>query len=142
MHGVRNAYDPLQNIDGGVRHLRYLNDRYRGELDLVLAAYNAGTKPVDAVRGIPSYAETQEYVRRVKVFHEHYRGVFARPGGVPPATATLALASLGLEAFAPEDLYGRPIVLVGGDGPRLPRDEALRMSLAPREPAPYTPVPD
>ncbi|HSD10117.1 MAG TPA: lytic transglycosylase domain-containing protein [Candidatus Binatia bacterium] len=73
MHEVHNAFDPAENIHGGVRHLRYLMDRYGGNLDLVLSAYNAGTKPVDEARGIPRIPETQEYVRRVRFFHAAYR---------------------------------------------------------------------
>lgn len=63
--GVRNAFDPKQNIEGGVRHLRYLIDRYPGNLALAVAAYNAGEGAVDRHRGIPPYAETQDYVRKV-----------------------------------------------------------------------------
>jgi soluble lytic murein transglycosylase-like protein len=79
MHDVRNAFDPTENIEGGVRHLRYLMDRYGGKLDLVLAAYNAGTKPVDEARGVPHIAETEEYVRRVRLFHAVYRRKAAKP---------------------------------------------------------------
>jgi hypothetical protein len=63
--GVRDAFDPRQNIEGGVRHLRYLIDRYPGNLSLALAAYNAGERAVDQHRGIPPYAETQQYVQKV-----------------------------------------------------------------------------
>lgn len=63
--GVSNAFNPRQNIEGGVRHLRALIDRYRGDLQLALAAYNAGAPAVDSYRGIPPYPETQQYVRRV-----------------------------------------------------------------------------
>jgi len=63
--GVRNVFDPYQNIDGGVRHLRYLLDRYPGNVSLALAAYNAGEKAVDYHRGIPPYAETTQYVQRI-----------------------------------------------------------------------------
>src|SRR5437867_7912564 len=63
--GVRNAFDGRQNIEGGVRHLRYLVDRYGGNLALALAAYNAGVEAVGRYGGIPPYAETQAYVARI-----------------------------------------------------------------------------
>lgn len=63
--GVRNAFDPRENIEGGVRHLRYLMDRYPGNLPLAIAAYNAGEGAVQRYQGIPPYAETQSYVQRV-----------------------------------------------------------------------------
>jgi soluble lytic murein transglycosylase-like protein len=63
--GVVDRFDPGQSISGGVRHLRYLLDRYQGSVAMALAAYNAGEGPVDTYRGIPPYPETQQYVRRV-----------------------------------------------------------------------------
>lgn len=63
--GVRNVFDPYQNIEGGVRHLRYLLDRYPGNVSLALAAYNAGEKAVDSYHGIPPYAETTQYVQKI-----------------------------------------------------------------------------
>jgi len=63
--GVRDAFDPGENLDGGIRHLRALLDRYRGNLRLALAAYNAGEEAVRRHGGIPPYRETQEYVRKV-----------------------------------------------------------------------------
>jgi hypothetical protein len=63
--GVRDSFNPRENIEGGVRHLRYLLDRYPGNMALAIAAYNAGEGAVDSHRGIPPYAETQQYVRRV-----------------------------------------------------------------------------
>src|SRR5213594_4913647 len=63
--GVRNSFDPQQNIDGGVRHLRGLIDRFGNDLPLALAAYNAGEKAVVNHRGIPPFPETRDYVTRV-----------------------------------------------------------------------------
>lgn len=63
--GVRNAFDPQQNIRGGLAYLRWLLAYYRGDVRLVAAAYNAGEGAVDRHRGVPPFAETQEYVRRV-----------------------------------------------------------------------------
>ena len=63
--GVRNVFDVRQNVEGGVRHLRYLVDLYGGNLALALAAYNAGVDAVGRYGGIPPYAETRAYVQRV-----------------------------------------------------------------------------
>ena len=63
--GVRNVFDVRQNVEGGVRHLRYLVDLYGGNLALALAAYNAGVEAVGWHGGIPPYAETRAYVQRV-----------------------------------------------------------------------------
>ncbi len=70
--GVDNVFDPAQNIEGGVRFLRSLLDRY-GRADLALAAYNAGPHAVDQYRGIPPYQETQTYVSRVLALRDQYR---------------------------------------------------------------------
>ncbi len=63
--GVLDPFDPSENIRGGVRHLRYLLDRYRGDVAMAVAAYNAGEGAVDFHRGIPPYPETEQYVQRV-----------------------------------------------------------------------------
>lgn len=68
--GVQDPFDPLQNLDGGVRHLRDLLRRFRGDLTLALAAYNAGADAILAHGGVPPYAETREYVRRVRALYE------------------------------------------------------------------------
>jgi len=73
LQGVTDVHDPRDNIDGGVRHLRLLLDRFRGNLTLTLAAYNAGPEAVARYNGMPPYEETQEYVQRVLQYRESYR---------------------------------------------------------------------
>lgn len=79
--GVRNSFDPRQNIDGGVRHLRGLLDRFPDNLSHAIAAYNAGEKAVAAYGGVPPYPETQEYVTKVLRY-------YGAPGGVTDDVAT------------------------------------------------------
>ncbi len=62
---VTNPFDPEQNVDAGVRHLKSLMESFRGDVKLTLAAYNAGAGAVARSSGIPRYAETRNYVRRI-----------------------------------------------------------------------------
>jgi len=62
---VKNPFDPEQNVDAGVRHLKQLLESYGGDIKLTLAAYNAGAGAVARSSGVPHYAETQNYVRRI-----------------------------------------------------------------------------
>ena len=62
---VSNPFDPQQNVDAGVRHLRKLLDSYGGNVRLSLAAYNAGSGAVARSAGVPHFRETQDYVRRI-----------------------------------------------------------------------------
>jgi soluble lytic murein transglycosylase-like protein len=68
--GVRDAFDPRENIDGGTRHLRAMMMRFRYDVRLAVAAYNAGEGPVAAYRGVPPYPETREYVAQVLRYYE------------------------------------------------------------------------
>ena len=82
--GVRNAFDPAQNIRGGVQYLRFLTDHFNGNLPLVLAAYNAGENAVRRYQGIPPYRETQQYVRKVTALFQSFKplsdGSHSSPG--------------------------------------------------------------
>ena len=66
---VSNPFDPQQNVDAGVRHLRKLLDSYGGNVPLSLAAYNAGSGAVARSAGVPHFRETQNYVRRITTLY-------------------------------------------------------------------------
>jgi hypothetical protein len=66
---VNNPFDPRQNVDAGVQHLKRLLDNFGGNVGLTLAAYNAGEAAVNRNNGVPPYAETQRYLRQFKVFY-------------------------------------------------------------------------
>jgi len=74
---VRNPFDPEQNVDAGVRHLKHLLESYGGDVRLTLAAYNAGAGAVNRSAGVPHYAETQSYVKKITSLY--YGGVDLSP---------------------------------------------------------------
>lgn len=71
--GVSNAYEAAQNIVGGVKYLAYLLGEFKGDTTLATAAYNAGPNNVTKYQGIPPFAETQAYVKRVKILWDRYK---------------------------------------------------------------------
>jgi soluble lytic murein transglycosylase len=104
MLGVRNSFDPRQNIDGGVRHLRNLIDRFPESLPLALAAYNAGEKAVLQYRGIPPFPETQDYVTKVLNFY----GGRVAGGTTPPTRIYQFVAPDGTMTYTNIPPRGRP----------------------------------
>ena len=88
---VRNAFDARQNLDGGVRHLAGLLQDFDGNVELSLAAYNAGAGAVQRHNGIPPYAETQNYVRRITAIYGQH--------GAPFTSSSAAAASAPIRMF-------------------------------------------
>jgi soluble lytic murein transglycosylase-like protein len=84
--GVTNASDPLQNVLGGAKLLGQLLEKYGGNLDKAIAAYNAGSGAVDKYGGIPPYGETRKYVPLVLAALDRFRAQAPRTSGAP-ATA-------------------------------------------------------
>jgi soluble lytic murein transglycosylase-like protein len=70
--GVSNPFDPDENIDGGTRYLKGLLDMFNNNLELALAAYNAGPERVRRAGGVPKIEETQRYIEKVLKFYEDF----------------------------------------------------------------------
>jgi soluble lytic murein transglycosylase-like protein len=83
--GVKNIFDPQQNIEAGTRYLRELLDRYNNDLALTLAAYNAGPQRVEQYKSIPPYRETISYIRRVQ---QTYKARKSAPNNQSSSKAT------------------------------------------------------
>ncbi len=99
LYGVRNSFDPLQNIRGGVRYLRDLLERFNSDVALALAAYNAGPDAVEKHRGVPPYDETRAYVRTILAAYSGEASIATLAGG-----------------FGRPARRARPVELVAGAG--------------------------
>ena len=87
-YAVKDAWDPLQNLHGGARYLRFLLGLFKNNLDLAIAAYNAGEGAVmQAGNKIPNFAETKAYVPSVLTHYDRYRGPGAPAIGAAPAAS-------------------------------------------------------
>lgn len=109
--GVKNIFDPKQNIEGGARYMRFLLDAFDGDVALALAGYNAGEGAVLKYgRHIPPYHETQEYVRRISQRYAQLRdGEMARTArSLTPAQ----VATLQTEQTPPAPTYERAVFAV------------------------------
>lgn len=84
--GIRDAYNPKENVKGGVRYLRWLLAYYQGNVELVAAAYNAGERAVDRYKGVPPYPETQNYVKKIAKLYgietHPYRKRYVKPSPI------------------------------------------------------------
>ncbi len=76
--GVENRFDPKNNIDGGVKYLKQLLNRFEGDLELAIAAYNAGIGNVRKYAGVPPYKATRYYVKKVLEYYRGYKGSIIR----------------------------------------------------------------
>src|SRR5687767_9011520 len=120
--GVTNIFDPKQNIDAGSRYMKWLLNRFQGNLSLALAGYNAGEGAVDKYGWrIPPYAETQEYVRRISrrynLLRDPNAAIYA------PTVSRAQVARLNSQQPAPLNIYERSVLSV-----RLPDGRLQLMS--------------
>jgi soluble lytic murein transglycosylase-like protein len=101
--GVLDSFDPVENIQGGAKYLKYLLDLYQGDYPRALAAYNAGEKAVAKYGGVPPYAETQNYVAQVQKRLDRSK---------PPVQAKPAVKTVETASDEPRHI----VELVGADG--------------------------
>jgi transglycosylase-like protein with SLT domain len=101
--GVRDFFDPSQNIEGGVRYMKFLLEKFKGNIDLSLAAYNAGENLVERLGRIPSIPETRDYVRKVRL---NYGKPSPRQAGYPVVAPSGVAAKDDQQIFRTVDERG------------------------------------
>jgi hypothetical protein len=110
-YGVRDFFDPQQNIDGGVRYLKFLLQKFHGDVDLSLAAYNAGENLVERLGRVPPIPETANYVRKVRAIYKRKSAPvvvstsspeLAAESALPPQPSAASQPQAPLQAPAPE----------------------------------------
>jgi len=101
-YGVGNPYDPAQNVEGGTMYLKSLLDRYNGDVNKTLAAYNAGEHAVDRSGGVPAIPETIRYVRKVNAYFRPASGSNSVRWSPPQAPVRREVASNGRVVFTNE----------------------------------------
>ena len=108
--GVRDVFNPRENIHAGTRHLRGMMDRFHHDLPMAIAAYNAGERPVTAFRGIPPYPETRDYVARVLRYYGAPLAWELQGSGIQQLVArdgSVTYTNVAPRRFATASLQGR-----------------------------------
>jgi soluble lytic murein transglycosylase-like protein len=90
--GVQDSFDPGENIEGGVRYLQFLLEEFDDDLELALAAYNAGENAVRRHQGVPPYRETRNYVKKLSTLYDFSYGGFAANAVPEPMTRVMRIA--------------------------------------------------
>jgi soluble lytic murein transglycosylase-like protein len=93
--GASNLYDPEQNVDAGVKYIKYLQKRFNGNLKQTIAAYNAGEGNVKRYGGVPPFQETRSYVKKVMSRYEERSAQLKAAYAAEPATPAAHAADAG-----------------------------------------------
>ena len=106
--GVRNVFDPVQNLDGGIRYLKFLLDLFDGDLELSLAAYNAGENAVLRSGGVPRIPETQNYLSKIDGIYPLRRAQAVRNAALRSREARRVVRTVGSDGVVRFTNTGRP----------------------------------
>lgn len=140
--GVVDPTDPAQNLDGAARHLSTLLTKYRGNVSLALAAYNAGEGAVDSVKGVPNYPETVKYLQKIAAVMNRGGGQGDKPGRQSASAVSTPGSESALATATPyPNAMTRPVPSIDMTISR-PREqwvpEGPAGGLSPNEPPPVT----